>query len=330
MAHRCLKLNQMLLFLYNECIYFLRKIKLAIIYFISLFLFFLLMLLLIEKPLTVVDLALFLSLNYTPTTIPEALAILTVLLMELSPIMAFVEVRTLSIEEKSVLLAKTYRDHIILVGCGHLGKRVASLLLELNIPFLIITLRTDLEKNEFINSLIKKKIPVIFGDASVKEVLLKAKIDRARAIIISVNNDLINYKISYKVKTLAPHVKVIARVYDDEMANILKTSGYADEVLSSTAISVLNYILGSFVDVVTEIDTPILIRITPKMLRSRSTLAEMEKELSVHILSVYRDGTWLHDRNLEIKVHDILCIQGPSKQLRRILQSVNSLQKIQT
>lgn len=306
--------------MYNEVAFFLRKVKLAILYFISLFSVFLLMLLFIGKSLTFIDLALFLSLNYTPKTLPEALAVFIILLMELSPIMAFVEVRTLSVEEKGVLRAKTYRDHIILVGCGHLGKRVASLLLELNIPFLVITLRNDLESNEFVNKLIRQKVPVILGDASVQDILLKAKVNTAKALIIAVNDDSLNHKIAYKAKTLAPQVKVIARVYDDEMANILKTSGYADEVLSSTAISVRNYIMGSFIDVVTEIDAPIVIKITPNLLKAKKTRNEMEKEFGVNILAIYRDGKWLHGENLDIQNQDILCIQGTSKQLRRIIQ----------
>jgi len=136
------------------------------------------------------------------------------LLIELSPIMAFVEVRTLSYDDKAKIRAQHMRDHIVIVGCGHLGKRVTEVLTDLDLPFVLIVLPEDRERNEYVCHLMEKEIPVIFGDATLTSVLRTANVEKAKAIIISINNDYLNPVIADRARKLNPKAKIIVRIYN--------------------------------------------------------------------------------------------------------------------
>jgi len=224
--------------------------------------------------------------------------------------------------EISILHAKPFSNHFVQVGCGQLGNRLCTLLLDIGIPFILIVLKEDLEENEFLEELCQQKVPVIVGDASMKEILSLAQIENAHAIIISVRDDLLNYKIALRAKQMVPPIRVIAHIFDEVMATALKESGYVDEVFSTTVIAVKPFILGSMVDVVTEMPSPILVRVTPDILRIRKSKADLEKDLGVNILALYRDGTWIYDRECQVRVDDVLCIQTFAHQLSRLLKTV--------
>lgn len=132
--------------------------------FIILFLFVMILSGVDMDPKTV---ALFLSLNYEPRNTLEALALIMVIFLELSPLMAFMELRTMSEDEKVQITISQMRNHIIVIGAGHLGRRVIDWMKKMEFPFVVITLPKDRENNETIRQLIKENFPVIFGDATI-------------------------------------------------------------------------------------------------------------------------------------------------------------------
>jgi voltage-gated potassium channel len=118
--------------------------------------------------------------------------------------------------EKAV--ASTYNNHIILVGLGHLGYRVAQ---ELNnIDQEIVFIETN-PKADLIASVKSMGIPVIQEDASQPTTLEAAGIVRARAIILCTQNDSLNLKVALNAKRLNPAIQVILRIFDDDFAYAL-------------------------------------------------------------------------------------------------------------
>ena len=70
------------------------------------------------------------------------------------------------------------------------------------------------------------------GDASTRETLELAKIEKAIALIIATRGDEVSHKISHLARKMTPQIRVIARSFDELMAETLLQSGYADEVFS--------------------------------------------------------------------------------------------------
>ncbi|MHA1594352.1 MAG: potassium channel family protein [Candidatus Baldrarchaeia archaeon] len=303
-----------------EILYFLRLIRTALIYFSTLAVLFVVVALSSGVELTFENLVLFLSLNYEPHTIGECVCLLIIFLIEMSPIMAFVEIRTLHYDEKARIRAQHMRDHIVVIGCGHLGRRVVSALLELGIPFVLIVLPRDREHNEFVSNLISKGVPVIFGDASLTSVLREANVEHARAVIISINDDYVNPVIAERIRKLNPNAKIIVRIYNDDIAEILKKGGFADEILSTSKIAVIEYILGCFTDIISEFPKPFVIKIHRHAKINGLKIADIENQTGVKVLSVRRGSEWLWDRNICVKEGDVLFIYGDISALRNFLK----------
>ncbi len=266
------------------------------------------------------NIALILSLNYEPKNELEAIALLFTFFLELSPIMAFVEVRTLSLEERAEKLASKLRDHIILVGCGHLGRRIVDRLIKMGLQFCLIVLPKDKEDNELVLKLLREGVPIVFGHAAMEDTLLKANIRKAKAIIIAINNDSMNMIIAEKAKKLNPSIKTVVRIFNESLAKLAQQSGYADEVLSTTAISVDTYIVGAFLDVIQEMRTPIAIRVSDKVWFRGMSIRDIEEKAGIKILAINREGDWIRvtDETI-IKSGDSVIIYAKPGNIKKLI-----------
>jgi voltage-gated potassium channel len=121
-------------------------------------------------------------------------------------------------KEWEIAVASTYNNHIILVGLGHLGFRVAQ---EINHMEQDIVLIEANPKADLITSIKGMGIPVIQEDASQAGVLESAGVQRARAIILCTQNDSLNLKIALNAKRLNPRIHVVLRIFDDDFAHAL-------------------------------------------------------------------------------------------------------------
>ena len=122
-------------------------------------------------------------------------------------------------KEWQVAIASTYKNHIILIGVGHLGFRVARDLAEMAQEVVIVELNPQAD---LVASAKDLGIPVIHDDASREKSLLSAGIQRARAIILCTQNDALNLKIALKARQLNPKVHVVLRIFDDDFAQALQ------------------------------------------------------------------------------------------------------------
>jgi voltage-gated potassium channel len=121
-------------------------------------------------------------------------------------------------KEWEIAVASTYNNHIILVGLGHLGFRVAQ---EINNMEQDIVLIEANPKADLITSIKGMGIPVIQEDAGHAGILESAGVQRARAIVLCTQNDSLNLKIALNAKRLNPQIHVVLRIFDDEFAHAL-------------------------------------------------------------------------------------------------------------
>jgi Trk K+ transport system NAD-binding subunit len=85
--------------------------------------------------------------------------------------------------------ARHMSNHIVVVGLGSTGFRVVSDLTAAGYEVLVI--EQD-ENNRFLPSLSRLDVPVIFGDATMRQTLESARVDSARGIAVLAQEDMTN------------------------------------------------------------------------------------------------------------------------------------------
>jgi Trk K+ transport system NAD-binding subunit len=81
------------------------------------------------------------------------------------------------------------RNHIVVVGLSGLGMRVVS---DLNAAGYDVAVIERNEDNRFLSAVRDLDVPVIFGDATLRQTLQAARVDRARAVAVLTRDDIIN------------------------------------------------------------------------------------------------------------------------------------------
>jgi Trk K+ transport system NAD-binding subunit len=142
-------------------------------------------------------------------------------------------------EAWEVAVADTYADHVIIIGLGHLGFRIARALHDLGVPFVII--EKDPEA-ELVAQAQNWNVPIIRGDALIHETLRKARGDRAHTIVIATSDDTMNLQIAIHARAVNPQVRTIVRLFDDEFAREVRqafgiTAAYSASALAAPAFA---------------------------------------------------------------------------------------------
>ena len=119
-----------------------------------------------------------------------------------------------------------FRNHVIIIGGGRVGFRIAQVLKRLNVPLLIIELdqlRVDRAKNA--------DIPVVYGDASHEVVLEAAETSLARLLIITSPEVVIAQTIVQRVRKVNVEIQVIARAPGVEFLEEFKKLNISEVVI---------------------------------------------------------------------------------------------------
>jgi Trk K+ transport system NAD-binding subunit len=122
-------------------------------------------------------------------------------------------------KEWEMAVASTLNKHIILVGLGHLGYRVAVKLHEMGEPIAAIEFNANADT---LNAVRNLGIPVIHDDATRPASLEAANIKDARTIIMASQNDAMNLQIALKARSINPKIKVVVRIFDEDFAHALQ------------------------------------------------------------------------------------------------------------
>lgn len=123
--------------------------------------------------------------------------------------------RQLRGEAWQVAVAETYHNHVVLVGIGHLGFRVARALHELDVPFVCIQLDPTAA---LVSAVSDWRVPIVSGDALKKDVLRKAGIDRAATLVVATSNDMMNLQIAIQARSIKPDIRTVVRLFDDDFS----------------------------------------------------------------------------------------------------------------
>ncbi|MBA2653014.1 MAG: cation:proton antiporter [Tatlockia sp.] len=112
---------------------------------------------------------------------------------------------------------KYLSGHIVLVGYGQVGKRIGSLLIDKEIPFVVV------EKNrELIEQLRAKKIAAVFGSGSDSLALVQAQITHAGMLVVATSDAFDIRQMLNTAKKLNPKIGVVIRAQNEEEKILLK------------------------------------------------------------------------------------------------------------
>lgn len=118
--------------------------------------------------------------------------------------------------------------HVIICGYGRSGQNLAWMLEQEHIPSLAL----DLDPVRVRDARDAGK-PVVYGDATRRDVLQAAGLDRARALAVSFNDAQIALKILEVTRSLRPTMPVIVRTMDDADLERLMRAGATEVVPES-------------------------------------------------------------------------------------------------
>jgi len=117
------------------------------------------------------------------------------------------------------------RDHVVIVGCGRVGRHIAEALGRLKVPRLVI--ESDPIR---IDRLRELGVPVLYGEAGNSEILDHASLERARALVITLPDDATALAVAATARKRAPQLRIISRASTWDGARQLKAGDVTEVV----------------------------------------------------------------------------------------------------
>jgi CPA2 family monovalent cation:H+ antiporter-2 len=168
------------------------------------------------EPLVV---AIVLSMVLSPFILNNNKRVARALLRERAP------VATASEREDAATGKIAQREHVILCGFGRVGQNVARVLESQGFEYIAL----DLDPAR-IRAARQAGDPVMYGDSSDEELLAKAGLAAASAVVISFSDPATSIGILHSVRRLRPNVPVLVRTADDARLRELQDAGATDVV----------------------------------------------------------------------------------------------------
>lgn len=132
------------------------------------------------------------------------------------------------------IMSDRMKDHIVVCGLGNVGIRVVESLKSLGAPVVAIERK---QSESFAPVVENLGIPVLYGDARRDELLLEAGIPRAKAVVCATDDDLTNLEIAIDAKRYKPDIRVVMRMFDQRVAEKMRSALDLDETFSTSALA---------------------------------------------------------------------------------------------
>jgi len=131
--------------------------------------------------------------------------------------------------------------HIVVIGLGNVGYGVIEELIQLNERAVVVEREAN---NHFIPSCRRKGVPVIVGDATVRETLQQARVKQARAVIAATSTDLGNLEVSLLVAELNEKQRVVVLLSDPVLAQTARTAARVKMAVSLPELAAPAFVAG--------------------------------------------------------------------------------------
>lgn len=191
-------------------------------------------------------------------------------------------------------MARITSGHTIVVGYAHLGQKTVRELLKFEQEVIII--EKDETKEEIVGLIELGGIPVILGNARNIDILKKANIQEARALILTSKDEGVNMEIALKAKELNKNLKIVLRHFDIELANKFTSALGIGTAFSTSTLSAPVFAMAS---IMPEIRDSIVVKddilyFADLVVHETSTLSgnyvgKLENACDVNVITLKRD-----------------------------------------
>jgi len=120
------------------------------------------------------------------------------------------------------------RDHVVVVGLGPVGQRVAQYLQEFRQPLVAL-------HPEDVDSTILPQVPIVTGELS--QVLSKANLSTAKSIITVTDDEMVNLELGLVAQKQNPHLDLVIRTFEPRFSSHLSRLLPHAQVLCAYALS---------------------------------------------------------------------------------------------
>jgi len=122
-------------------------------------------------------------------------------------------------------------NHIILCGLGRVGYCILQELRKMGKEVAAV----EIKETAFgVSEARRLNIPVVIEDARNEQVLVDLGIHKAQAVIAATDNDLANLEIALDARSLRPGIRVVVRMFDQQIAQKI-ARGFDIKLIFSTA-----------------------------------------------------------------------------------------------
>lgn len=130
--------------------------------------------------------------------------------------------------------------HVLVVGYGRVGRRIADALAQRGVAFVMVD-----QRREAVEDLRTNQIPAVSGDASEAEVLVQAHVARAGMLVIATSDTARVRRMVEIARTLNPRIEILIRVHSEEEKTLFEEEGLGWVFMGeeALAISMTAYIL---------------------------------------------------------------------------------------
>jgi Trk K+ transport system NAD-binding subunit len=107
------------------------------------------------------------------------------------------------------------RDPVVVIGPGSVGYRVTQR--QLDLGFEVAGAEIS-ERNRWVPLVRRQGVPVLVADGRCGDSLRLLSVERARAVVAATDDDLANVEAALAARQLNPRARIVARLFDPEMA----------------------------------------------------------------------------------------------------------------
>lgn len=131
------------------------------------------------------------------------------------------------------VIAESLKGHVVVCGAGRVGYRVASQLRAMGLEVVVIEKREDAA---FVSVLRDEQVPVLIDDTRSPQCLPRTNVKAASAIVCATDDDLANLNIALDARRLQPDIRVVIRLFDEDLVSKVRDT-FKAEALSSSSLA---------------------------------------------------------------------------------------------
>lgn len=131
-------------------------------------------------------------------------------------------------------VASTYRNHVVVLGLGHVGLGVVRTLVDMGFEVVGVDIEIPPELDAELHAL---GVPAIVGDGRNEAIMHKAGLAHADAFLACTSIDYVNVEAIMRARDMNPDIRIVARMFDNRSATQLKRFMGVQAAMSSAQLS---------------------------------------------------------------------------------------------